>query len=280
MASSLSLYALAECLYTGATFHWLDVEDAARASTFIDSARIEHLTSTPSLLDIMARRAAWGWESIETVVCGGAGVAPEQRQRILVAAPACTLFEYYGASELSLVTVKKTAPGGSLEEDSVGTAFPGVDVQIRSSADGPDTVWVKTDTVCRGYFDGEVPLMHDNGWFTVGYQGTLDQLGRLRLRGRSSGMILSAGLNVYPEEVETALSAVGLPGSCVVGRPHAVRGAQLVAVLPADVALGRSRHDLMDQLRLKLVPGAVPDCYMVMSRLPLLLGANWTAAAS
>ncbi len=270
LASSISLYVLAECLHTGATFHWLDVEDAAGASSVINSARIEHLASTPTLLAVMARRAPGAWDSVETVVCGGASLLPEQRRRIREVAPGSRLFEYYGASELSVITVKEATRGASMSDQSAGMAFPGVEIAIRCSEDGPGTVWVKTDTACRGYLDNEDRWASDDGWYTVGDQGSKSTDGRLHLRGRSSGMILSSGLNVYPEEVEAALSAVGYPGSCVVGRPHPVQGAQLVAVLPAHTVQGQCRHEVMRRLRLELTSGAVPNVYMVADSLPLL----------
>lgn len=125
---------------------------------------------TPSLIDIIARRAAHGWEPMQTVVCGGAGLVHEQRQRILDSAPTCMLFEYCGASELSLVIVKKTIPGMSVSDDSAGTAFPGVDIEIGSSADGPDTVWVgRGDWLLSAMQEAEAPLLYSvpayvSGW--------------------------------------------------------------------------------------------------------------------
>jgi long-chain acyl-CoA synthetase len=68
--------------------------------------------------------------------------------------------------------------------------------------------------------------------FTAGDIGWVDDDGYLFLSGRRADVIVSAGVNVYPAEIETVLDAVpGVGDLCVVAGPHEERGEVPVAVV-------------------------------------------------
>jgi long-chain acyl-CoA synthetase len=79
---------------------------------------------------------------------------------------------------------------------------------------------------------------HPNGWTTLGDVGWLDEDGYLYLTDRKSFMIISGGVNIYPQEIENLL--IGHPkvaDVAVVGAPHEEMGEQVVAVVqPANWA--------------------------------------------
>ena len=75
-----------------------------------------------------------------------------------------------------------------------------------------------------------------HGWTTLGDVGWLDEEGYLFLTDRKSFMIISGGVNIYPQEIENLL--IGHPkiaDVAVVGAPHEEMGEQVVAVVqPAE----------------------------------------------
>ncbi|MFI4933235.1 MAG: acyl-CoA synthetase [Caulobacterales bacterium] len=77
---------------------------------------------------------------------------------------------------------------------------------------------------------------HAQGWTTLGDVGWLDEDGYLYLTDRKSFMIISGGVNIYPQEIENLL--IGHPkvaDVAVVGAPHEEMGEEVVAVIqPAD----------------------------------------------
>ena len=79
---------------------------------------------------------------------------------------------------------------------------------------------------------------HPQGWSTLGDVGWLDEEGYLYLTDRKSFMIISGGVNIYPQEIENLL--IGHPkvtDVAVVGAPHEEMGEQVVAVIqPMDWA--------------------------------------------
>ncbi|UZW56395.1 acyl-CoA synthetase [Sphingobium sp. JS3065] len=76
------------------------------------------------------------------------------------------------------------------------------------------------------------------GWTTIGDVGRVDEDGYLYLTDRKSFMIISGGVNIYPQEIENVLiEHPQVADVAVVGAPHEEFGEQVVAVVqPANWA--------------------------------------------
>jgi long-chain acyl-CoA synthetase len=102
---------------------------------------------------------------------------------------------------------------------AVGKPIGGVEVRIAEDGE----VLVRGENVTRGYFNApdETRSAFRDGWFHTGDIGSLDDEGRLHIRGRKKEMIVTPeGLNVFPEDVERALNdEQGVRESAVVGAP-------------------------------------------------------------
>jgi fatty-acyl-CoA synthase len=65
--------------------------------------------------------------------------------------------------------------------------------------------------------DGVVPLVSDDNWFDTGDLGYVDAEGRLYICGRSKDLIVLAGRNLYPHDIERAAESVdGVRKGCVI----------------------------------------------------------------
>jgi long-chain acyl-CoA synthetase len=121
----------------------------------------------------------------------------------------------------------------SARRGSVGKPIAGVEVRI--APDGE--ILVRGDNVTRGYYraEADTALAFEDGWLHTGDIGSLDEEGRLVIRGRKKEMIVTPeGLNVFPEDVEGVLLAQpGVRDAAVVGRTR--QGEERVhAVLVVD----------------------------------------------
>ena len=87
-----------------------------------------------------------------------------------------------------------------------------------------------------------------HGWSTLGDIGWLDEDGFLYLTDRKSFMIISGGVNIYPQEVENLLiTHPKVADVAVIGAPHEEMGEQVIAVVqPADPS--ESGDDLAAEL--------------------------------
>ena len=148
----------------------------------------------------------------------------------------CEVLERYGMSEALMIT--SNPYDGPRVAGTVGFALPGIGVRVcaadgRSLVEEAGMVQVQGPNVGPGYWrlpDATAESRTDDGWLITGDVGRLDDEGRLALEGRASDMIISAGLNVYPVEIEQALDAhPAVVESAVVGLEHRDLGEAVVA---------------------------------------------------
>jgi len=79
---------------------------------------------------------------------------------------------------------------------------------------------------------------HAKGWTSLGDVGKLDEDGFLYLTDRKSFMIISGGVNIYPQEIENLLvTHPKVADAAVIGAPDEDMGEKVVAVVqPMDMA--------------------------------------------
>ena len=127
----------------------------------------------------------------------------------------------------------------------VGFPVKGMDVRIvrEGSVQGPreiGAIELRGPTVAGSYLtlDGVFPLARHDGWFDSGDLGYLDEEGRIYVCGRTKDLIVVAGNNLYPHDIERAAENVdGVRKGCVIAlRVDAEREgfAVLAEVLNAD----------------------------------------------
>jgi long-chain acyl-CoA synthetase len=134
----------------------------------------------------------------------------------------CSLFGIYGLTETTgAITQLDPAdhhPEGPREHllRSAGKPYPWVELRIADPATGASLpprevgeVWLRAPNVTPGYFNRPEETraaLTPDGWLRTGDGGYLDEDCYLFLTDRIKDMIVSGGENVYPIEVEEALS--------------------------------------------------------------------------
>ena len=152
--------------------------------------------------------------------------------------------EYYAGSEGIGMTLIK-AEDWLEHPGSVGRAIHG-----RLHVCGPDgeelpagqdgLLYFENDQIPTYHNDPEktAEAMHPKGWMTLGDIGHVDADGYLYLTDRQSHMIISGGVNIYPQEIENLLVTHDkVMDAAVIGAPCPDFGEQVVAVVqPTDMA--------------------------------------------
>jgi long-chain acyl-CoA synthetase len=115
------------------------------------------------------------------------------------------------------------------KEGSVGMVLPLDTVKIRQpNGAGEGEICVKGNNVMMGYYkdpEATEAAFDEDGYFRTGDIGKLDEDGWLYITGRMKNLIiLSNGKNVYPEEIETTLSAIPGVAEVVVYEGESRRG--------------------------------------------------------
>ena len=181
------------------------------------------------------------------------------------------LHEYYGASEgyghtYISPTDARSHPG------SVGRPLGTARVHITDST-GADVGPGVEGTVCFEAADGHDrpaeasrPALKQMG--DIGY---LDDDGFLYLVGRRGFMIISGGVNIYPEEIESALMAhPAVADVAVVGVPDAEFGESVKAVVEVRPGASVSEDDLIAHAREHLAHFKAPRSVEFTTDLPRL----------
>ncbi len=97
--------------------------------------------------------------------------------------------------------------------DSVGIPLESVSLKIINE-DGKEArlneigvLWVKGNNVMSGYYNDpqKTKEVLKEGWLCTGDLALIDDNGLLKIKGRNDDMIIKGGMNIYPQEIESAL---------------------------------------------------------------------------
>ena len=213
--------------------------DPQVTSTILVPTMLRQLLTLPDV-----DRSAPPAPGLRTLLHGGEP-CPVPLKRALLEWFGPVLVEYYGFTEGGMTVADSdewlARPG------TVGRPMPGLGVRIVDD-DGvpvpPRTEGLITFVAGGGRrFDylgdrDRTSAAYVGDGFTVGDVGWLDEDGYLFVSGRRADVVITAGVNVYPAEIEEALAEVsGVADMCAVGVPDPERGEVVVLhVVPAPAA--------------------------------------------
>ena len=245
----------------GGTVHVMDRFDANTALALMEQHAITHSQWVPAmfqrLLALPEERRRSFHAPQHRVAVHGAAPCTADRKRAMIAWWGPILVEYYSGSEgIGLTSIDSQE--AIAHPGSVGRARKGV-VHVVDAA-GRELPAGQTGTV---YFSGIKPFAyykapektaaktHPLGWQTFGDMGHVDADGWLYLTDRQDDLIISGGVNLYPQEIEAAMLEVpGVWECAVVGVPDQRFGERPVAfVVPAHGA-GDDTASLLMRVRL------------------------------
>jgi fatty-acyl-CoA synthase len=259
--------------------------DPTAALAAIERYRVTHSQWVPTMFVRMLKlpeeaRSGYDLSSLRVAV-HAAAPCPVEVKRRMIEWWGPVLQEYYAATEAIGVTVIDS-PTWLEHPGSVGRSLLGV-LHI-CAEDGSE---LPTGDVGLVYFEREVlPFAYHNdpektagaqhpdhpNWGTTGDVGYLDDEGFLFLTDRQAFMIISGGVNIYPQEIENALTLhPSVLDLAVVGIPDEEMGEQVKAVVqPAPGVTGSPELEceLLDFLRTHVAGYKVPRSIDFVDSLP------------
>ncbi len=162
---------------------------------------------------------------------------------------------------------------------SIGFPVPGTDVLLvdddgKPVASGlPGELIVKGPQIMRGYWQrpDETNEAIKAGWFYTGDVAVMDEDGFLRIVDRKKDLVLVSGFNVYPNEIEDALTKMdAVLEAAVIGIPDAKSGeaARAYVVKNPDHAGELTREAVIAHCKVLLTDYKVPRSVVIRDELP------------
>ncbi|PEC23082.1 acyl-CoA synthetase [Bacillus cereus] len=211
LVHSLFLYGAISALYVGQTVHIMRKFIPDQVLDKLKTENISVMYTVPTMLESLYKENRV-IENEMKIISSGAKWEAEAKEKIKSIFPCAKKYEFYGASELSFVTVLVDEEGDR-KPNSVGKPCHNVKVRICNEA-GEEvqtgdigTVYVKSNQFFMGYIiEGVlVPELTADGWMTVRDVGYQDEEGFIYIVGREKNMILFGGINIFPEEIESVV---------------------------------------------------------------------------
>ena len=236
---SLFLFGMLLGLWSGAGVVVQEEFSAAGALAIAARGETPCLVAVPSqlllMLDWAQHRRLAPVAGVRLVLISGARWPRSRTPDVQALFPQARIVEFYGASETSFIAWTDSHP--DLPENLVGQPFDTVDLQVRGATpEGPDgLIYVRSPMLFMDYVgaaNDPTTALRDGDWVCVRDLGHLDAQGRLRVVGRESRMLVTAGKKLFPEELEAVLEAhPAIARASVHGLPDARRGVQVAALI-------------------------------------------------
>lgn len=281
LVHSTFLYAAVHALFIGATVILLDKFSPLKVLDQMTRFPVAVVYMVPTMFEALAaeleeKQMRPGENQVRAILSAGAKWSQESKQKVAGWFPHAQLYEFYGASELSFITV--IGPEGNREKpDSVGRPFHLVQLSIRDDAGNEvkqgeiGKLYVQSPFVFTGYYrnEEETKQVLQDGWATVHDLARQDQDGFIYLIGREKNMIICGGLNVYPEEVEHVLKQLPeIEEAVVLGEHDSYWGEKVIAVVQFKPGMVRTVRDLQTACRQRLAAYKCPRVIHVMNDIP------------
>ena len=271
-------------LLRGGTLHVLPAFDAVAVLAAIEQHRITCTMLVPTMIYALLDHPRFGefdLSSLEAVYYGASTILPARlREAIERIGP--VFFQFYGQSEAPMtVTVLRRAEHDThslTRLASCGRPVPWVRVALLDAAgcevpDGePGEICVRGPLLMSGYL-GRPELTAEafaGGWLHSGDVAVRDADGFLRIVDRSKDMIITGGFNVYPREVEDALTShPAVAEAAVVGVPHPKWGEAVTAAVVLRPGARVGADELIALVRARKGAVQAPKSVHFVERIPL-----------
>lgn len=255
--------------------------DAEEFLRIVQEFKITHVQMVPTMFVRLLKlpqevRDRYDVSSLEYII-HAAAPCPPQVKKAMIDWWGPIIFEYYGSTEMSAVTV--CSPEEALKyPGTVGKQLDRSIVRILDD-DGNElpaneighvygNLLTNTDFTYQND-DEKRAGMEVDGLLSCGDIGYLNDDGFLFLCDRASNMIISGGANIYPAEIESVLIDMdGVKDCAVFGIPDADFGEKVAAIVELEESASCSAADVEGYLRERIAGYKVPRHIEFRANLP------------
>ena len=209
----------------------------------------------------------------------GGQTMPVTRMREVEQRFGCPLIELWGMTEIAGLGTTHPAYGPN-RSGSIGIAIPYVECRIADKEDPGKTMaseeigelMVRGPIVMQGYYGNEKATretIEPDGWLHTGDMARMDSDGYIYVVDRKKDMIITAGYNIYPAELERVVASHPSVALVAVGsQPDEVKGEVAKAYIVLRQGAQPDEESIMAHCRKHLAAYKVPRALQFVPDLP------------
>ena len=170
--------------------------------------------ATPTLINMLARfKKNDVGLNIRNICISGECMSQKVADNIIAAFPDANIYHVYGLTEACPRVCYLPPRLFKTYPCSVGFTLDSISYKIITSSNKmagineEGILWVKGENIMIGYYDQPklTKQVLKNGWLCTGDIAILNDYGLIEIKGRKDDLIIRAGMNIYPQEIEAAL---------------------------------------------------------------------------
>jgi 2-aminobenzoate-CoA ligase len=241
-------------LHIGASTVLLDQASPPLLARAISDYQATVCFSAPTFYRMMATEWDYDFSTLRKCVSAGE-VLPVATRQLWKRRTGIDIIDGLGTTEMLHIFVSMSGEDGAAHPGAVGRAIPGYEVAVldargRQLPPGKaGRLAVKGPTGCRYLADERQRDYVEAGWNLTGDSGWMDERGHFFYQARTDDMIVSAGYNISPVEVEDVMLTHPAVRECAVaGVPDQKRGIIVKAFIVLEAGY-EAHQELIGELQ-------------------------------
>ena len=286
------MQAVLAAVYGGRTLVVQRQFDPSNWMTLVESESVTRAMMVPTMLKQLMEHEEFperNLSSLQVITYGAAPMPVEVITKAIEVFPGTRFINAFGqtesASTITMLTPEDHVIEGSPGEraiklkrlGSIGRALGDTEVKIfdedgsEQPVDEVGEIVARGPRVMKGYWKAEEATNSTirNGWLYTGDIGYMDEAGYIFLSGRAKDIIIRAGENISPEQVEATLhSHPAIDEAAVIGVPDPQWGETVRAIVALKAGAQASEADIIEHCRGQLASFKKPESVIFVDSLP------------
>ena len=286
------MQAVLAAVYGGRTLVVQRQFDPSDWMTLVETESVTRAMMVPTMLKQLMEHEEFpkrNLSSLQVITYGAAPMPVEVITKAIEVFPGTRFINAFGqtesASTITMLTPEDHVIEGTPGEraiklkrlGSIGRALGDTEVKIfdedgsEQPVDEAGEIVARGPRVMKGYWKAEEATNSTirNGWLYTGDIGYMDEAGYIFLSGRAKDIIIRAGENISPEQVEATLhSHPAIDEAAVIGVPDPQWGEKVRAIVALKAGAQATEADIIEHCRGQLASFKKPESVIFVDSLP------------
>ena len=286
------MQAVLAAVYGGRTLVVQRQFDPSDWMTLVETESVTRAMMVPTMLKQLMEHEEFperNLSSLQVITYGAAPMPVEVITKAIEVFPGTRFINAFGqtesASTITMLTPEDHVIEGTPGEraiklkrlGSIGRALGDTEVKIfdedgsEQPVDEVGEIVARGPRVMKGYWKAEEATNSTirNGWLYTGDIGYMDEAGYIFLSGRAKDIIIRAGENISPEQVEATLhSHPAIDEAAVIGVPDPQWGETVRAIVALKAGAQATEADIIEHCRGQLASFKKPESVIFVDSLP------------